>query len=158
MLSTPPRLFPVPGVLQASSHRCGPGACFPRGGRVLWQVVRPRGPPQPAQGRNVEGTPAARAACGKETGRRAWHGTGTPAGGRPAGAPERMQLMEDFEVPGLVVYAAAVLAGIVMFCRVRKRHGKRAALLYGLVLLLVCLACSPAAVKNFVLRALLRLL
>lgn len=74
------------------------------------------------------------------------------------GAPERMQLMEGFEVPGLVVYAAAVLAGIVMFCRVWKRHGKKTALLYGLVLLLVYLACSPAAVKNFVLRALLRLL
>ncbi|MBD5480523.1 MAG: hypothetical protein HDR14_14775 [Lachnospiraceae bacterium] len=66
--------------------------------------------------------------------------------------------MEGFLDLELVLYAASFLAGIVMLYRVWKRHGKLIALFYGLIILLVYLACSPAAVKNFVLRALLRLL
>lgn len=115
----------------------------------MGHAVRPRGSPQPAREGTWKETPAAREACGKENRR---------AAGQPAGTPERKQPMFGPELLGIFGYLAGILAGALMLRRVLKRHGRIGALLYGAALLLVFAACSPASFKNFLLRALLRLL
>lgn len=54
--------------------------------------------------------------------------------------------------------AAACLLALLLSIRAAKKRGKLRALLYGIALLLVLLACSPVLQKSFMLRALLRLL
>lgn len=142
MLSTPP--------LPCREPRCASGRVIGAGRRLLLpvrmqavRVVRPRGPPQPAQGRDARSTVGMRE---ERKARQAGAG----------GAPERKRLMGS--VAWFVEPAAACVLALLLCMRAGKRRGKLRALLYGIALLLVLLSCSPALRKGFMLRALLRLL
>lgn len=112
-------------------------------------MVRPRVPPQPAQGWDAGRTPAARWLRERKQARQ-------EGGGRRPCSPERKRLMGS--VAWVLKPAAACVLALLLCIRAGKKRGKLRALLYGAALVLVLLSCRPALRDGFILRALLKLL